>query len=344
MLGCPGINMNKIFSTASVHPRDRFDYWHSAACKSLLNHSSTPICKQTFEAEIETGVLADIRMVQFENSPMRVVHSAHHVSRTEDDDLFLCRQASGSLELEQVGRDVSLEAGGLVLLDPQLPYRAKFSGDSKSLVLKLPRRALEARTGKTRETIAVPVARSAKDGYDWTSSLVGMLPEMAEIPTAQRQIAQDQILDLVASALLKTRPSNQRISTARSTALLNVRAAIDARLSDTELDCVSVAKAAGISVRYANDLLSEQNTSITRLIRSRRLARCRAALDDPLQSRRSISDIAYGWGFSDMTHFGRCFKQEFGMSPRDYRNVRSENVKQLSELTSRKPGNSRPGY
>ncbi len=200
----------------------------------------------------------------------------------------------------------------------------EFSGDSKTLVLKLPRRALEARIGQTREKIAVPVVESSKGACDWTSALVGMLPEMAETSTqAQRQIAQDQILDLVASAVLKTGSSNLRISAARSTALLNLRASIDARLSDTELDRVSVAKAAGISVRYANELLKEQNTSITRLIRSRRLARCRAALDDPLQSRRSISDIAYGWGFCDMTHFGRCFKQEFGMSPRDYRNLRS---------------------
>ena len=316
--------MNKIFSTASVHPRDRFDYWHSAACQNLIHHSSTSICKQTFEAEIETGMLADIRMVQFKNSPMRVLHSAEHVSRTEDDELFLCRQASGSLELEQEGRETILGTGGVVLLDPRLPYRAKFYGDSKSLVLKLPRRALEARVGRTRDKIAVPVADSMKGPSDWISSLVGMLPKMGEAPTeAQGRIAQEQILDLVASALLKTGSSKLRTSAPRSVALLNVRAAIDAGLSDTELDCVSVAKAAGISVRYANDLLREQNTSITRLIRSRRLVRCRAAFDDPLQSGRSISDIAYGWGFSDMTHFGRCFKQEFLMSPRDYRNLHS---------------------
>src|ERR1700712_446407 len=99
MLGRLGTKMNKIFSTASVHPRDRFDYWHSAACQSLIQHSSTPICKQTFEAEIATDMLADIRMVQFENSPMRVVHSPRHVCRTDDGDLFLYRQTSGSLGL-----------------------------------------------------------------------------------------------------------------------------------------------------------------------------------------------------------------------------------------------------
>ena len=34
---------------------------------------------------------------------------------------------------------------------------------------------------------------------------------------------------------------------------------------------------------------------------------------------RSITDIALSWGFSDPSHFGRRFKQAYGMSPRDYR-------------------------
>jgi AraC-like DNA-binding protein len=80
-----------------------------------------------------------------------------------------------------------------------------------------------------------------------------------------------------------------------------------------------VAKAAGVSVRYANALLAEENTSIMRFTWARRLARCRQALEDPLQNHRTLCEIAYGWGFSDMTHFGRSFKAMYGVLPRDYR-------------------------
>ena len=44
----------------------------------------------------------------------------------------------------------------------------------------------------------------------------------------------------------------------------------------------------------------------------------RKALEDPLQAHRSVSEIAYGWGFSDMTHFGRRFKQAYGVLPSVY--------------------------
>jgi AraC family transcriptional activator of tynA and feaB len=79
-----------------------------------------------------------------------------------------------------------------------------------------------------------------------------------------------------------------------------------------------------MSVRYANDVLARAETSIGRLVQEKRLARCRKALEDPFQEHRTVSEIAYGWGFSDMTHFGRAFKKAYGMLPRDYRRAQKE--------------------
>jgi AraC-like DNA-binding protein len=89
-------------------------------------------------------------------------------------------------------------------------------------------------------------------------------------------------------------------------------------LSDPNLDVKTIADAAGVSVRYANALLALEDTSLRRLIQTRRLKRCQKALEDPLQSRRTVSEIAYSWGFSDMTHFGRVFKKAHGVLPSEY--------------------------
>jgi AraC family transcriptional activator of tynA and feaB len=314
--------MQKLFSTTDVHPRDRFDYWHTVACNNLVDHSSTPACRQTFNAEIETGMLADVGLVLFENSPMDVAHTSQHVAQSQGDELFICRQAGGLLALEQNGRQVVLEAGDIALLDPLLPYAARFAAESKMLVLKVPRRALEARVGRTREMIAIAL-KSSEAEHSWTSSLLAMLPGIAgNMTLAAEEIVRDQTLDLIAVSLMKAMGTlKPRISTARSVALLNVRAAIEARLSDPALNATTVAEAAGVSIRYANALLAGENTSIMRLTQARRLARCRRALEDPLQDHRTVSEIAYGWGFSDMTHFGRSFKAIHGVLPRDYRRL-----------------------
>ena len=32
--------MKTVFSTKLVHPRDKFDFWHSVACKTVVDHDS----------------------------------------------------------------------------------------------------------------------------------------------------------------------------------------------------------------------------------------------------------------------------------------------------------------
>ena len=46
--------METVFSTSEVHVRDRFDYWHDVACRSIVNHDSRPECRLTFNAAISS--------------------------------------------------------------------------------------------------------------------------------------------------------------------------------------------------------------------------------------------------------------------------------------------------
>ena len=54
-------------------------------------------------------------------------------------------------------------------------------------------------------------------------------------------------------------------------------------------------------------------------IQSRRLYHCYRALQDPLQARRWIGDIALSFGFSSEAHFSRAFRRAFGVTPSEAR-------------------------
>jgi AraC family transcriptional activator of tynA and feaB len=313
--------LRTLFSTTDVHPRDRFDYWHSVACKSLVDHDSVPECRQSFVAELRSGAIADASLVLFENSPMTIAHTAAQAAAPASGEmLFICRQARGCLTLEQETREALLEPGDLTLLDPRLPYRGRFEPGSRLLVLEVPRPRLEARLGALRELTAC-VIKPATGNSRLISGLVAMLPEEAgDLSRPAQEIVIGQVLDLFALCLAETgRSRRPGLSSARSLVMMNVRAAIEARLADPALDAETVAGAAGVSLRYANAVLAADGTSIRRLIQARRLARCRGALADPLQAHRTVKEIAYGWGFSDMTHFGRKFKATYGLLPSEYR-------------------------
>jgi AraC-like DNA-binding protein len=94
---------------------------------------------------------------------------------------------------------------------------------------------------------------------------------------------------------------------------------VERNLRDPEFDAAAVSRGVGLSSRYVNDLFNDEGSSLMRYVWTRRLENCRKDLRSPARAGHRISDIAYGWGFNDLSHFSRSFKQSFGASPREYR-------------------------
>jgi AraC family transcriptional activator of tynA and feaB len=313
--------MHTMISTDDVHPRDRFDYWHEILCRQVIRHDCTPEVRQAFRAKLQSVTFSDVDLIYYESTPMVNEVTIRHVAQASLDWLLVRHQIAGAFIVEQDGRETVLEAGDMTLLDPRRPMRGKYLNGARQLVLKLPRRSLEARVGNTQRMIARAI-KPTRAEHKLTSAFLAMLPAHAEgLSSATADIVRDQTLDLIAMSLAMDRDGDKpRPSYARSLALFRLRAAIEARLPDPTLHAEAVAAAAGISVRYANAVLADDDgMSIMRLVLARRLERCRIALENPSQGHCTVSEIAYGWGFSDMTHFGRKFRAAYGVAPSEYR-------------------------
>jgi AraC family transcriptional activator of tynA and feaB len=314
--------MKKIFSTASVHPRDRFACWYDVARKIIVDHDSQPTDQRRFEAEIQSGLLADLPVVLFETSGLSFSHERRHIAHTRSDELFICHLGSGELRLEQESREVQMEPGDIILVDPLLQYAGLFAGGSRMLLIKLPRRPLEARIGSARDMAARLIKPTTADRYI-ASALLGILPDcVGSLSPPAEELVKGQVLELTALSIASVGNESVTTKTTRSRAVARakLRAVIETHLTDPDLKPRTVAAAVGISLRYANSLFAEENTSVMKYIQCRRLARCRRILEDPSQSNRTITEIAYSWGFTDMTHFARKFRTAFGLLPSEVRN------------------------
>jgi AraC-like DNA-binding protein len=312
--------METCFSTDTVHARDRFDYWHSVACKKIVNHDCRPDDRLNFAAEIQAATLKTVELVQFSNSPMQVSHTLAQVRDTSPEWVFICCQLSGRAVISQNGNEADLLPGTLALVEPLLPYGARFLQGSKMLCIKVPRRELRARVGRNRELAARLVTADRVDDA-LTLSLTAMLPMLAgKIASVTAEMVESHALDLIGLSIARTiEGSSFRVSIPKSIMLSNLRTVIETRLADPALDAQAVAEALGINVRYANRLFADQELSLKRFILSRRLARCRHAFEDSNNAHRTVREIAQGWGFSDMTHFARRFREAYGASPSEYR-------------------------
>jgi AraC family transcriptional regulator, positive regulator of tynA and feaB len=308
-----------LFSTNSVHPRDRLAFWREEASKALMAHEfSTPI-RRNFHGEISRASLGTVRLAKVLSDEARVVYSKRCLKFADDDDLHLCRCISGSMRMHQDGRDAASTSGGVYILDPRRPFALNLASTTQTLVFKIPRLEVEARLGEIGNFTAIPIS-PVQPIVSLASEFLAMAAEQADgLDSSMSATIAHQLFDLVALAFEPAGGTVARLSSARATALLRVKSAIETWLHDPRLKPTDIARAAGVSVRYANALLAGEETSLARYLVLRRLERCHQALVSPAHSSRTIKEIAYSYGFSDLSHFSRRFKEQFGCTPSEIR-------------------------
>lgn len=310
--------MSVAFSTQELHPRDRIPFWVEVATKEFFRHGFSA-SEQTFVGELHSVALENISLAHCTCGPCEVTRTPRDVARDDLDDFILCVPLSGRSVMAQADREVIVDPGMMVLQDTSRPVKVNFVMPTTSIFVSIPRSALQARMGNSATALANVSSNGPVTGL--ASGFLSMLTARAEsLDGSVRSRLAEQALDLIALAFCAdANASAPALSSPRATALLRLKAAIEARLSDPGLKPTEAATASGISVRYANDLLSEEGSSVERYILHRRLERCRGALEDPLQAHRLIGEIAFSWGFSDLSHFTRRFREEFAMTPGDCR-------------------------
>jgi AraC-like DNA-binding protein len=311
-----------VHSTTAVHPRDRLSYWIEVITKTYARHSFRTSAGASFKGGLEAGLLADLGVATIDCDPRELTRSASDIARDDREEFLVYLQTAGTTIWDQDGRQAVCTEGSFVLVDKRRPSLLIAPSRTRAVVLAIPRAALAARLGHAAELTARTMG-PCKALTRLAAGFLGMLPgcvDRLDGPAAS-QLA-EHTLDLLALAFShETQTGVVALSSSRATALVRLKAAIDARHTDSDLTPSTAAAAAGMSVRYANALLAEEGTSLERFILARRLERCRRALEDPSLEHRTIGEIAYGWGFSDLSHFGRRFKDRYGVPPSDYRRL-----------------------
>ena len=92
-------------------------------------------------------------------------------------------------------------------------------------------------------------------------------------------------------------------------------------LGDPALSVDSLAQALNCSRRQLYNAFAGEPDGVAGYILNCRLQACRKTFDEPAQAHRSITDIAFSFGFSNMAHFSRVFRTHLVMAPSEYRRV-----------------------
>jgi AraC-like DNA-binding protein len=312
--------MGALFSTAGLHTGRQFQYFCEAICEAVIRLGARRSHAGPYDAEIRTFGLGPLELAEVQCDPVVIERTRHDIVRDVVVCYFFTLQIEGSGRVSQCGREALLQPGEFTLVDSTEPYVLSFETRVRRLVVRVPGDQLERRTGAGVDLRAVAFGRG-RPGTGLVFNALRGLAEEAQVHPSQADAALAACtLDLAVTAMLSQGSCEDSDHGAgRLRLLAAIRAYARANLRDPDLAPRNAAAAAGISLRYLHQLFQREGTTFGAWVREERLRRCHAEIGDPAQSWRSISDIAFGYGFNDMAHFSRLFARSFGYPPRELR-------------------------
>lgn len=314
--------MSQSFSTALIPVSDRVDAWQWRAQQicgdchiQLPKHSS-------FHGSIDSRRVGGLQLTRFSSSSLSFRKCPAETASPENRCCIVITQLKGVRHYSQNGASVTLRPSDSTLIDSGLPWSSSCPTECARLYLRVPRWLIEDRV----RTRTLPLARRIPGDAGPGATLFRVstsLHQEAEIWKAEEGTAAlDAYFDILSACIGHSKAD---VSVGQHCAELSsrIQSFIEAHLTEPTMGPSEIASAVGISVRHLHRLFSLRGHTVGDWIRWRRLLQCRRALADPRWRERTITEIAFLWGFSDSAHFSRCFRRQFGVCPRTFRSSAS---------------------
>jgi len=257
--------------------------------------------------------------IVLERLPKEPVHNCH-------DAYFAVVLLSGLYWLEQNGRDAVLQPGDMTLYDATRPHRIVCPARFTKLIVSIPRPMLRDRVPGIEHCTALRIPGNGGMGAITGNFIRSCASQAGELPMRDFAGLAEQCASLLALTLASVRPAAVQQTWTRAMLLFRIKDFVEQNLGDPGLSAALAASGVTLSPRYINDLFKDEETSLMRYVWSRRLERCRRDLQSQSLKGQPVSRIAFRWGFNDLSHFSRAFKQRFGEAPRSYRAFSREAV------------------
>lgn len=306
--------MSQLFSTELFPASDRIDAWQWNA-QQICGDCRIQLPRSSFRGSIEIQQIGSLRLTRFSSSPLSFWKWPKDSFSKENCPWLVITQFAGARRYAQGGGEVLLSAGDTTIINASQPWSSSCETDCVRLYLRVPRWMLENRL-RTRD---IRVAQKIW-GTTRTGAAIHRLSQ--SLYYEARRMGNDEteaVLDAYFHALAVSVGLDEIPGEAGARLLQYILRYIDAHLAEPTLSPVEVASATGISLRHLHRVFSATDGTMGDYVRERRLEHCRKDMMDSSFRARTITEIAFRWGFSDAAHFSHAFRKRYGTSPRAFR-------------------------
>lgn len=278
-------------------------------------HSDSEGC---FHADVQACAVDEMFLHAGRHSSAIYDRSVTRLRKDGLDDAAVLAVCEGSYAAVIGDREITVEAGDLLLIDRARPLRL-LSQDNVQATLNMPRESMIDLLGPQEfhgRKIAGADARMVAD----------VMLAVGRSRSSGRHVREALGL-LLEQALLSPRDQDLRADKALSADPVSLRAIryIDDNLSDPNLDAQHICHAIGTSRSRLYSAFAGEG--VREHIRKRRLAKARSMLLYRPQLR--IGQVAYSCGFSTASGFSTAFRNAFGYTPSQF--VRSPSERECDD-------------
>lgn len=310
------------FETSDVGPDQRVRYWNDMADRRYSG-SVVDCSESNFSGKMWTWSIGDLAMLRPRTRACKVSRQplpSGSQGTAETQRLMLHIQCRGTSVHRQGGSAAFLSPGDMVLSSPHQAYSIELS-DHETLAIELPFDPLSDRLANLADSFVKPLsgnAPSVRILHDFLLSLWHQGYRRAHDDDWEGEIS-EVFYDLTAMAVRGAShvEAQDQISGGQSERVLAI---VKARFRDPDFRSSTIAQECGISVRSVQTLFAAIGTTPSAYILEQRLKHAseRLIVDPEI----SITELAFELGFNDSGYFARCFRQRFGVAPREHRNMR----------------------
>jgi acetamidase/formamidase/AraC-like DNA-binding protein len=235
--------------------------------------------------------------------------------------VWIALQLAGTGRLDTVDGRTEMAPGSLTYGPHCSPFTLSYDEDFRVLFMLLPQAVLQSRGLGARVKRPGFLRGGPGTGRIFADMLTAVAEDIDTLTTEGLRPIELAMLEFFASCIAdENREDGLRGETGTQMSILNrICQIVEAHLGEADFSRATVARKEGISARYVQRLFENAGDTFGHYLRRRRLERCRLDLINPALSQMSITEISYRWGFNDSAHFSRAFRDQYGLSPREFR-------------------------
>ena len=309
--------MYQSYAIADSRPRERFDSF-----RALVNDVFCPMevdsqrtVRDAFDARVDAVDLGNVKLVRVSTNPLQVRRRPQDIAHITASPYLVKFQLKGESLWSQRGRQVHARPGDFVIASTAEPYSLTFCGDYEMPVMVVPEAIMRRLTPDPDQFLGQRMAAEEADCGLLSSFVAQIVARMNQLSEPMVRRIEANVLDLLGAVLsARARPG----SLTREQLLAQVKAYIQDHMHDRGLGPAAIGAAFGISTRSVHMLFETEPMTVGRYIRAQRIAACRRTLEAQELAHASLTDVALQWGFYDLSHMTRCFRDEYGEPPRRY--------------------------